>query len=201
MLISEKIEQLISFFGSLGERFDLFYTVDKGTFVTGSIKLVFMALSELISTEKLIFPGDSFIDMGSGDGRVCVIASILGLQTYGIEYNETIVDSSQENIKNLITQGILSSDTENIPTIVQGDFLDDTTYERLGVPFETFHIFFNFVTYHEDLAKKIVDKSPAGTLFILHSPCPINFKYEGLELLKEISLTSIYQVMYVYRKN
>lgn len=198
--IEQQIESLNAYFASLEERFDLFYTVDKGTFVTGSIRHIFKALAQLIDEDKIIKENDLFIDAGSGDGRICAIASILGLQSYGIEYNETIVDSSLENIRNLQEKGVLSEREGTYPKIVRGDIFEDSSYDKLGIPFTDYHVIFNFVTYHEDLTMKIKEKSPSGTIFILHSPCPITFLPDGFDKIKEIPLSGIYQVLYVYRK-
>lgn len=196
-LIYENLQQLIDYYGSLGERFDLFYTVEKGTFVTGSIKHVAEALDSILENLHLKDENIIFLDAGSGDGRVCAIATLLGLKSYGIEYNEIIANDSQENIAKLEKLGVFN---KNKPIIVQGDILDNESYTKLGLAFKNIRIIFNFVTYHEDLAEKIVKESATGTIFILHSPCPISFSPPNLEKITEIPLTGIYQVIYVYKK-
>ena len=200
MNISLQIQKLIAYYSSLEERFDLFFAVEKGTFVTGSIKHVFTALSQLKKEFKVMKDNEIFLDAGSGDGRVCALASLLGLQSYGIEYNDQITDDSLENIENLKREGIFIDGDISAPTIVQGDLLDDSSYDKLGIRFEDINIFFNFVTYHQELGEQIIKRSPSGTRLIIHSPCPMTYEPEGLELVYEIPLTGIYQVMYVYRK-
>ena len=200
-VISEKLKQLMDYYASIPERFDLFFSVEKGTFVTGSVKHVYNALLTLLKEDKLLSEKSTFLDAGSGDGRVCAIANLLGLNSYGIEYNQTIAESSIEHIQQLQNKHILSNTHRIIPKIVQGDFLDESSYKKLGLLFQEINIFFNFVTYHEDLTKKIQALSPKGTIFILHSPCPVKFSPEGFQLLKEIPLTSIYHVIYIYKKN
>lgn len=196
-IISQPIQDMIQYFSSLPERFDLFYSVEKGTYVTGSIKHVYEALKEL--KEKSLLNGKTFIDAGSGDGRVCAIASLMELESYGIEYNEDVAQASLENIQELKNRGIFTNGSK-IPTIVQGDFLEESTYQKLGIEFNKINIIFNYVTYHENLAEKIVNESPQGTIFILHSPCPTSFSPKGMELVKEIPLPGIYHLIYVYKK-
>ena len=198
LAISQPIKNMILYFNSLPERFDLFYSVEKGTYVTGSIKHVYLALQEL--KDDLLFDSQTFIDAGSGDGRICAIASLMGLESYGIEYNGDVAQASFENIQQLKNMGIFTNGVAP-PKIVQGDFLEESTYQKLGIEFSNINIIFNFVTYHENLADKIVQQSPKGTIFILHSPCPISFSPKGMDLVKEIPLTGIYHVLYVYRKN
>ena len=197
--ISQQIQELIKFYSSLGERFDLFYTVEKGTFVTGSIKHIYTALDQLKNNFKLISELDTFFDAGSGDGRICALASLMGLQSYGIEYHEMIANASIENINQLQTKGIIK-DQKTKPIIVKGDFLEEISYSRLGIKFEEISIFYNFVTYHENLAEKIINQSPKGTKFILHSPCPISFSPKGMKLVRELPLSGIYHVLYVFQK-
>ena len=197
--ISQQIQDLINFYSSLGEQFDLFYTVEKGTFVTGSIKHIYNALDQLKNYFNIISETDTFLDAGSGDGRICALASLMGLHSYGIEYHELIAKASIENIDQLETKGIIK-DQKNKPIIVTGDFLEENSYERLGIKFEDISLFYNFVTYHENLTEKIVNQSPQGTKFILHSPCPISFSPKGMKLVKELPLPGIYHVLYVYQK-
>ncbi len=195
----ETLQKVINYYSSLEERFDLFFSVEKGIFVTGSIKHVYKALEQLKNEFKIISENQLFLDAGSGDGRICIIASLLGLQSYGIEYHPEITNSSILNITNLEAKGLFQNGFK-IPSIIQGDFFDDSAYEKLGIKFGEFNIIFNFVTYHENLTQKIVKESPKGTIFILHSPCPINFSPEGMELVREIPLNGIFQILYVYKK-
>ena len=198
---SQQIQLLIDYYSSLPERFDLFFSVEKGTFVTGSIKHVFDALKLIKTDLHLISEKDIFLDAGSGDGRVCALAALLGMRSFGIEYHEQIVSASIENIDILNEKGLFESNRISIPVLVQGDFLDDNSFEKLGIKFEEISVFFNFVTYHEDLCAKILEQSPKGTKLILHSPCPTSFRPRDFELLKEIPLEGIYQVMYVFQKS
>lgn len=193
-----QLQSLIDYFGSQGERFDLFYTVNKGTFVTGSIRHVAKALETIFDKNNLLHKNKVFLDAGSGDGRICAIASLLGLQSYGIEYNQDILKASIQNMKNLLEKEILTVD--NVPKLTQGDFLETNPYQSLALEFSKIDIFFNFVTYHESLTQKITEESPKGTIFILHSPCPVSFKPDGFKLIQEVPLTGIYQVIYIYRK-
>lgn len=200
MNILLQIQELIEYYSSLEERFDLFFSVEKGTFVTGSIKHVFTALKQLKEEFKVMNDNEIFLDAGSGDGRVCALASLLGLQSYGIEYNDQITDDSLENINHLKDRGIFMNGGVSAPKIVQGDLLEDSSYDKLGIKFEEINIFFNFVTYHQELSEQIIKRSPSGTRLIIHSPCPMTFEPEGLDLLFEVPLKGIYQVMYIYRK-
>lgn len=200
MEISPQIQELITYYSSLEERFDLFFSVEKGTFVTGSIKHVYNALKQIKDEFKIFSENELFMDAGSGDGRVCALASLMNLKSFGIEYNDQITADSLENIKLLKQKGLFKQATVEPPKIVQGDLLDDSSYEKLGITFEEVDVFFNFVTYHQELSEQIIQRSPSGTRLILHSPCPTSFAPEGLELLCEIPLTGIYHVIYVFQK-
>jgi hypothetical protein len=202
-MIINKISELSKFYSEIGERFDLFYTVEKGTFVSGSIKYIYEGLNFLFLSDELnnlISKNETFLDTGSGDGRICAIANLLELKSYGIEFHEDIASASIQNIDNLISKGILQDKIDLKPVIVRGDFFDDSTYNKLNITFDEIKVFYNFVTYHDQLAQKIAHSSPSGTILIIHSPCPANFSFKGLTLIKEVPLPKIYHVLYVFKK-
>ncbi len=59
-----------------------------GEFVPSSRHHVSLGLSRLM-VEGILHGDHVFLDAGSGDGRVLVLASlVLGLKTYGVEYDE-----------------------------------------------------------------------------------------------------------------
>ena len=197
-MADQSLKHINEFYNKLEFRFDLFNTIEKGTFVTGSIKHIFKVLQALITEFKLINEKDLVLDAGSGDGRICAIFSILKIQSFGIEFNEHVYQSSIENINELLKNEYIPLQYK--PKIIQGDFLDNESYSKLEISFSDITVFYNYVTYQDLITEKIVKESKVGTLFILHSPCPTDFSCSGLEKILDIPIKEIYHVIYVFRK-
>ncbi|TXT58732.1 MAG: hypothetical protein BAJALOKI2v1_310020 [Promethearchaeota archaeon] len=64
-----------------------------------------------------------FIDLGSGDGRVVIyIALKYGLESFGIEINENLINESKEKVQNLRKNGKLDGKLLDKITFIYGDF-------------------------------------------------------------------------------
>ncbi|MFX0065870.1 MAG: hypothetical protein ACFFC7_27165, partial [Candidatus Hermodarchaeota archaeon] len=99
---SSKINLLDQYFASCEPRFDLFFSTSKGVFVSSPISPIHQALVQLMSSSSpLIKKNDTFLDAGSGDGRIVAIAAMLQLRAFGIEYNELTYNASLYNIDKL----------------------------------------------------------------------------------------------------
>lgn len=191
---SSKLLQVHTFFENLAFPFDIFFSTQKGTYAPGSIYIIGHALDQLLK-EKILLNGQTFLDAGSGDGRIVALASILGFKAYGIEYNEDLYTNSISNIKNLHLQGLIESE----PKIILGDFLDADSYTQLGVLFNSFDIIYNYITFPDDLANKIVLESKVNLIFLLHTVTNHHPTFNGLTLNRSINLNEVNQYLYVYK--
>lgn len=77
-------------------------------------------LQELVPIfTRHVTPGKRFLDLGSGDGRVVFLASLLGADAYGIEYEKQLVEASlkaRSALSELVDPGRAH--------FVQGDFFE-----------------------------------------------------------------------------
>lgn len=197
-MIYEKLTVIIDHYNLVKETSSATESITKGVLVKGSLKHLFEIFNQLRS-ENIIQNGSSFLDAGSGDGRICILANLFGLKTYGIEFNDEVFTSSLENIKELVKKGIVNKKLGL--KIVQGDILDNQSYKDLQINFNEINVIFNYVTYHQEIANKIVNESNSGTIFILHSPAPISIEIPGLSLLKKIPISELFQEIYIFKKS
>ena len=196
--INTKFTIINEFFREIKETREIVESVDRGVFIKGSMIHIFELFQDLVK-QKLITKNDAFLDTGSGDGRICVLASLFGLQSYGIEYNIDIYKHSVDLLNKLDKKGIFHDG--NQPKVVCGDFFDNNIYKSLNVKFHDFKIIYNYTTYQNDLAEKIKEVSIAGTIFIFHSPISLPYTFPELNLIHKKHLNGIHQVIYVFRKN
>jgi SAM-dependent methyltransferase len=194
-MVFQQINALFEYFESIGPQFDLAFAPEAGTYYPASIKSLNQVFNEL-RKNSIIFPNQMFLDAGSGDGRVVALASIFGFDSYGIELNKQIYDSSVNNIKKLYEKKIIT----HKPQLICGDILNSSTYESLDKKFSEFQIIFNFNTLPYELTTKIVQESKASTIFIFNSIQEILKVDEDLELVKKYDLEDINQLIHVYRK-
>lgn len=133
-----------------------------GQYLPSSLEDLHDAFS-ILRQRGFIQDSQHFLDAGSGDGRVVALAALHGLQGYGIEYDAQIAAYATENMENL--RPVLNGST---PRVVQGDFCKDAAYDRLGAPFQTFPVVFNFINNQSHIAWRVANHSPRGTIFLLH---------------------------------
>ncbi|MFW9992451.1 MAG: hypothetical protein ACFFD4_10420 [Candidatus Odinarchaeota archaeon] len=189
------INGISKYFESLEPRFDLFFATDKGVFLGGAIKPIFQALKQL-KDEGIIRERQTFLDAGSGDGRILAIAVAGKLKAHGIECNEIILEASRENMKKLIDLKLIDRE----PVTVLGDFLENSTYyEALQMPFSSFEVIYTFETCPLELAEKISTDSRKNTVFLYHSLKNEPVLVKRLELLKTMDLAN-HQYLHVYKK-
>jgi hypothetical protein len=194
-MFSQQMKDLIDYFDSIGPQFDLAFAPEEGTYYPASIKHLSKILQELID-RSIIYPNQTFLDAGSGDGRVVALASLVGFKSFGIELNKIIYESSTKIISNLYKKGILSTS----PQITGGDIISSSTYTLLGKDFKDFQIIFNFNTLPYKLLKKIKLESPKNTIFIFNSITQILEVDQGFKLVQKFDLESLNQLIHVYRK-
>lgn len=134
-----------------------------GLFVPSSLRHIEYIFSYLFG-KKLLDRAKPFLDAGSGDGRVAVFAAACGFPSFGIEYDDELLQCSVRNACELRDFGILNGGKIDFAC---GDFTEDKPYHELGLDFKDVNLFFNYMNGHYSLAHKILEESPLGTLFIL----------------------------------
>ncbi|MFX1255614.1 MAG: class I SAM-dependent methyltransferase [Promethearchaeota archaeon] len=194
---SSKVSILDQYFASSEPRFDLFFSTNKGVFVGSPISPVHQALVQLMdSSSPLIQKNDTFLDAGSGDGRIVAIAAMLQLKAFGIEYNELTYNASLYNIDKLSQLGLF----DQKPTIALGDFLETSPYDSLAVPFDSFDVIYSFETSTHTLAQKIIRESKKNTVFLYLSVNRQPSIVEGLLKLQTIVFSDNFRFLHVFKK-
>ncbi len=134
---------------------------------------------------KLKHAGKALV-AGAGDGRRALYLSQLGYdQVVGVELNPDLV-ASGNHIKELAAaQGLI--DPKKI-TLVQGDFLDDRVYQKLGLHFSDF----NFISAYllksnfEKLAGKFEEEAKKETVLYATQPVDFDFKDSKINLQEQV---------------
>ncbi len=67
----------------------------KGLFIPGDYRYAFQVIQWLLRSET-VAKGVSFLEWGSGQGMVAILASLLGLKASGVEIDEKLVWESRE---------------------------------------------------------------------------------------------------------
>ncbi|MFB6344906.1 MAG: class I SAM-dependent methyltransferase [bacterium] len=75
-----------------------------GRFFPSNLTMVSSGLRTFLS------PGETFLDLGSGDGRVSFLAATHGLEVTGIEYDTRLIEISRNARDQLVKQGVLDKD-------------------------------------------------------------------------------------------
>ena len=105
------------------------------------------------------------------------------IEAVGVEYDAEMADKSLRNLDNLTQLGSKRADWQ----VVQGDFMDNKTYEKTGIEFQQFDIVFNYINNQRDIAMKVFEESPAGTAFWLLGAFPVP-GFQGLYLERNLEL-------------
>jgi len=95
-IIKDKLSRVINFFESLDNsnkesEKSLVWDTEKGIFGTSDLNIL-KKFFEKIGLEKT----DYFVDLGSGDGRVCILASLFS-KAVGIEFDKDLFEDSLKN--------------------------------------------------------------------------------------------------------
>lgn len=113
MTQEEAFQQIQNYFKALdthkeSTEQELVFDTEKGIFGTTAVEHIYEWLTQLeVSAET------TFLDLGSGDGRVIITASLF-CKAHGIEFDETLVKKSQEHIAALeSTASVEQDDYEN----------------------------------------------------------------------------------------
>ncbi|MEJ5348444.1 MAG: hypothetical protein WHS46_07120 [Desulfosoma sp.] len=195
-------ETVQDYFTRQDRRYGVYAVTGAGEFVPSSLSHVYLGLSRLMA-EGMLHGDHVFLDAGSGDGRVLVLASlVLGLKTYGVEYDEALWERS---LKNIAFFGPLYSGPDDFPTVLCGDFCDEKTYIQANTSFVDFDVVFNYANNHVKLAEKIARDGSDHVLFLYYGPSPLPETFPSLHPLRTLPLgpqgSSAGPFLHVYGKD
>jgi hypothetical protein len=125
------------------------------------------------------------LDAGMGDGRVVAALCNVGhdLWAYGIESHPRLWELAENNLRTLTERGMASS-----WRICQGDYLDVSTYPKLGVRLEDIDAFFNYPDGNEhELAALLSVHGRAGAILVVVT-AEHGIELEGLTLEDELTI-------------
>lgn len=174
-----------------------------GVWAPSSLHHLYPVFRSLVSG-GVIDTGKWFCDTGCGDMRVgASVTQAFAIPTIGVEFDAALVETAKRAVQDLRRRSILGA----VPVVVaHGDFTNTAVYERAGVRFGDIGTFYNYETRVEDLARKIQEESPPGTVLLY---CPIireGGNYVPMEFVGAFDLRRRFfgrphaQRLYVYRK-
>ncbi len=184
-LTIKTIEAIISFFdankkGHIGS---------SGYRKTSSLDVVFKAVKELMAQNIIRNKETIFLDLGCGDGRVCMLMSYICKWSIGIELEDFIYDEYKEarnQIENILRSQKLLPIPENI-FVVNGDSLSMETYkvikQKINVELENVDLFYTYITLHDAFANMLKERARKGSYYMVYGFSGILPQYDGFELI------------------
>ena len=160
-------------------------------------------LDHLIDRSILV-PGRSrFLDMGCADGRVNVLLSYLVKMSVGVELDDWTLDEYlplKRDVETTLKNNDLTLPPDNI-FLFHGNAIEEplheTIYQRTGVHFEDFDLFYTYLMMQEEFAGLIAQRAKMGSVFMVYGLEKILPKFNGLRLLTENAMEGI---LALYRK-
>ena len=121
-----------------------------------------------------------FLDAGCGDSRSLAVASRFGFDSYGLDLEDYLVETSRRACRDLQTIGAI----KNPFRVAKGDYLNDESYAALGIGFSDVDYFvhsLNTLTVF-DLIKRFAEDAKTGSdLILTGSPGILLFQEEAIE--------------------
>ena len=144
----------------------------------------------LICFRDFLKPDLKFLDLGSGDGRVVFLASLYGVDAYGIEYDKSLYEISIQAKKRL--RGLIKP--ERI-SFIQGDFLK--------CDFKKYDIFYLYAGTNAlpQLMKKLYEEMKPGSILISYDPAKEESENNRLSFLAEYGKNRDGDSIVIYQKN
>ena len=145
---------------------------------------------ESLIDQNILIPGKSFfLDMGCGDGRVNLLFSYLVKYSVGIELDEWTLDEYlplKKELESALEANNLIKPPSNI-SVFHGDAMEQSIhksiYNKTGIRFEDYDIFYTYLTMYEEFSGMIVQKAKKGSKFMIYGLNRIMPRIKGLELL------------------
>ena len=155
--------------------------------------------------QGLFTPGEAlFLDMGCADGRVNVLFSYLTRESVGIEIDEWTLDEYfplVNELKHDLLKDGLEVPADNI-SLFHGDSTDkdlyNFIYNRTGINFHDFDIYYTYLTMQDEFAELITRKAKKGAIFMVYGLERILPSFDGLRLLTPC--TPMEGILAVYQK-
>jgi len=167
-------------------------STEKGRFYPSLLEDLFPIMRGYITD------GTNFLDLGSGDGRIVFLASALGANATGVEYDQKLVEQSRMALSSLSAASgsdpVIDASRTNI---VHGDYFE--------MGFSDYDVLFYFGeggTYDQDkLKQKIRDEmNPAAKLLYTWEKNPFpGLELEGMWTLYPVE-KKVIPVVSVYRQ-
>ena len=163
-----------------------------------------MACLDNLIDRSILVPGKSlFLDMGCADGRVNVLLSYLVKMSVGVELDDWTLDEYlplKRDVETTLKNNDLTLPPDNI-FLFHGNAIEEplheTIYQRTGVHFEDFDLFYTYLMMQEEFAGLIAQRAKMGSVFMVYGLEKILPKFNGLRLLTENAMEGI---LALYRK-
>ena len=147
---------------------------------------------------RLVVPQESlFLDMGCADGRVNVLLSYVVQRSVGIELDEWTLEEYaplRSDLEAELKRSALTLPPDNIH-LFHGDTMDVSLHERVynkaGVRFEDYDLFYTYLTMQEEFAALISQRAKGGAVFMVYGLEKILPRFDGLRVLTETPLQGI----------
>lgn len=193
--LQETYKSLLEHYGNKYVDFDLFFQNHEGLFVFSRLDIVFNVLTKLLD-QQIIFKDQIFLECGSGDGRIVALASIIGMEAYGLELSKDMNEIAEKHMLKLKEEGIITP----LPKVKQGDFLKAESYDKINCSVTKIDIFFNYYTNTELLANMVSKLGKRGCIMISISLSKRPVKCD-LELIISSPLKDRNHYLFVYKKS
>ena len=160
---------------------------DEGIWLAMPLDVLNGALEKLKSTGfwARLGPRPKVLDAGMGDGRVVAALCNVGgdLWAYGIESNAALCELAQDNLRTLTESGMCDH-----WRTCQGDYLDVSTYPKLGVRLEDIDAFFNYPDGNEHKLAEFLRNHARSGAFVVIVTAERGLELEGLAREEELAI-------------
>ena len=155
-------------------------TTIHGAFITSSIEMVNQGLKYFIG-KGTIDTNQWFCDAGCGDGRVLALtAGQHKIPSLGIESDPSVYKIAENHLYRLHKKKFFQAPAK----LSRGNFMVNETYQQQGLAFTDIVTFFNYINNQDQLAAKINQQSPHGTILIIYDSDSVPKQFPGLKFLE-----------------
>ena len=160
---------------------------DEGIWLAMPLDVLDAAIDKLQATGfwSRLGPRPKVLDAGMGDGRVVAALCNVGndLWAYGIESNASLCELAQDNLRALTEAGMCDH-----WRTCQGDYLDVSTYPKLGVRLEDIDAFFNYPDGNEHKLAAFLRAYARSGAFVVVLTAEQGLELHGLTREEELGI-------------